>query len=132
MSKSMLKKALVGIVGITLLVACFQVTPISISLGQNDKATGEKKSLDLRPGEWYLVYSDAPFTLHGDAKVMSGEGIGGRLRHDGIGKDKRKSCWGFINMVLMDNGYIKYKCNLCDKEWTRNAEGKLVDNSDRK
>jgi hypothetical protein len=106
--------------------------PISISLGQDDKKMNGKKTFDLQPGELYLVYSDTPFTLYGNAKVMSGEGIGGRLRHDGFGKDKDKKCWGIINMVVMDNGYIKYQCNLCDKKWIRNAEGKLVDSGDRK
>lgn len=132
MSKGMLKRAIVVLASISLVVAFFQVTPISISLGQNDKVTDGKKSFDLRPGEWYLVYSDTPFTMPADAKAMSAEGIGGRLRHDGIDKDKRKHCAGFIDMVLMDNGYIKYKCNLCKREWIRDAEGKLVDNNDRK
>jgi len=132
MSKSILKTTLVGLASIFLFVACFQIMPISISLGQDDKKMNGKKTFDLQPGELYLVYSDTPFTLYGNAKVMSGEGIGGRLRHDGFGKDKDKKCWGIINMVVMDNGYIKYQCNLCDKKWIRNAEGKLVDSGDRK
>ena len=127
MSKSMLKTTLVGLASIFLLVTCFQIMPISISLGQNDKKMNEKKRLDMQPGEWYMVYSDTPFTLYGDAKVMSGGGIGGRLKHDGINKDTQKPCAGFISMVLQDNGWIRYRCNLCEREWTRNAEGKLVD-----
>ena len=106
--------------------------PISISLGQNDKAMDKKNHLDLRPGEWYLVCSDKPMTLPDGVQRMSTEGMGARMRHDGMRKDKREHCGGFIKMDLQDNGYIKYQCVLCEKEWIRDAEGKLVKNSKEK
>lgn len=131
MSKSVLKTTLVVLASIFLFIACFQIMPISISLGQNDKKMNGEKTFDLQPGEWYLVYSDTPVALYGDAKVIPG-GIAGRLRHDGIGKDKGKPCGGLINMAIKDNGYIEYQCKSCERKWTRNAKGELVNSSDRK
>jgi hypothetical protein len=128
----MLKKILVGLVSIFLLVACFQVTPISISLGQDDKAMDGKKRLDLRPGECYLVYSDKPVTLPDGVRWMSAESMGAGFRHDGMHKNKPERCAGFIKMHLQDNGHIEYQCVLCEREWIRDAEGKLVKSCEEK
>ena len=128
----MQKKTLVGLVSIFLLVACFQIIPISISLGQNDKALDGKKHLVLRPGDWYLVYSDNPFTLPEGVEAWATEGMGTGFRHDGIRKDKQVHCGGFINMQLQDNGHIKYQCVVCKRVWIRDAEGKLVKSCEEK
>jgi len=134
MSKSMQKKTLVGLVSIFLLVACFQIIPISISLGQNDKAMDGIKRLE--PGKCYLVYSDKPVTLtlpYGVSAERYGEAMNTTFSHEGNQKGKGKRCVGGpIKMQLQDNGHIKYQCVLCNREWIRDAEGKLVKSCEEK
>ena len=129
MSKSALTKTLVGLTGLFLLLACFLVVPVSISLGQNGKPTDGTKCLTLQPGQHYMVYSDKPITLPEGVRFSSCL-PGTALRHDGTHKDKPVHCGGAIKMVLRDNGCIEYQCVVCKRKWIRDAEGKLVKGSD--
>ena len=126
MPMSVLKKTLVGLAGIFLLVACFQVAPISISLAQNEKAVDRSERLDLQPGRLYVVCSDRRILLPDHVKVLRECAMGTSLRHDGMHKDEPRPCHGPIKMVLRDDGSIEYECVLCHRKWTRNADGKLI------
>jgi hypothetical protein len=131
MSKSILKTTLVGLASIFLFVACFQIMPISISLGQDDKKMNGKKTFDLQPGELYLVYSDTSFTLP-EGVYVGRYGLSASLHHDGMYKNKQEHCGGLIMMQLQDDGCITYECRACHQKWKRNAEGKIVESSEKK
>ena len=131
MSKSVLKKTLVSLAGIFLLVVCFQATPISISMGQTEKAMAGNKRLDLQPGQWYMVYSDKPITLPYGAKMYGACGFGTAFIHDDLLKDELKQCGGYVGSVIKNSGCIEYRCMECGRKWNRDAEGKLVKCSDK-
>lgn len=125
MSRSELKKAIVGVTAVLLLVVCFQATPISISSGQNALPEYGNKRYDLYPGQRYMVYTDRPINLPGGVWLDKSCGISSAFRHGDFGKDKEKKCAGHIAMVLKNDGSIEYQCVLCKQTWIRNAEGKI-------
>ena len=132
MSKSLLRAMLVGLGGCLLAVGLLQVAPISISLGQNDKASNQRKDTTLQPGRWYSVYCDAPTTMPSGMTVCSFSSFGTGFEHDGTRKDKDEPCHGPIKMVLRDDGCIEYRCLWCKRNWTRDVEGRLVKDSNGK
>lgn len=126
MSQNALRRTLIGLAGFLLLVVCSRFIPISISLGCDEEGVKARESSSLRPGQWYIVYSDESIASpHGGAIRLSGV-FGTALTHSGLRKDKGVPCEGAIKTVLRDDGCIEYECVVCKRKWIRDAEGKLV------
>lgn len=125
MSTHLLRVTVVGLGACLLAVGLLQIAPISISLGQNNKAGNERKDVSLQPGCWYYVYCDAQTTMPSGVEICSLSSFGTGFEHDGMRKDKDEPCHGPIKMVLRDDGCIEYRCLRCKRNWTRDVNGRL-------